>query len=699
MRRGEWRSRRTRGRQQQSSISSTVVTAAIAIQRKLHSTLTTSFENRWRKRRNPFLVEECPRLQITSCFLPLFPVTCGLVDTMVDLNMREHQNDAFLQLQDVLSSLETCVLSWRTPSRDKSRDESETTPQNVPLATDVLPSGVIQELSQIAPTISLNEDPRTLNSEIQHYKEDNAVLRGKLRLTDRELDRSRATLKLFTEEKEMLQIKFKRLQDIFQDDELFPQISPPTSPCSEEMYNVTSESESPIPLQPCQGPVRVLHNVIQYVQSLPGSQSSLTSTSDIHSSSLETEMRRLKRYLDHVKELNDQLSATLEECKTDSEKLSMHLGKLESTCTALRLALQASERCLKTYSVLLALAEAKGEILLSQVTSDLLNSGWSLLPKDLEIKTKLFMMEVRKSFRKESLNIEPEKRSTEDQAIDRLYAPWLSEEDEQMLKDYIQSLKWDLSSVTVLEHTSIDTAHRREVAHCAHIIKAKVDDAIKVSVEASPCLPEKPARAQIVQELMETKKGLSELKACLQILQTEKRALELQCLTQEHENAYMLIRDHLQLEQSEWMNKEKDSAQYMKDEQKKHMGCERVSQSQSKNLPSSPVMQQLLESLKQNGETKERVESMMSELDKIAGEVHGQNIQSAQTIKDFFKAHRNLFLTYKNACRKYQEQQHKLESQVALISQHQCQQIQKLMETIQSLQRKKAERDTGETSL
>lgn len=612
-----------------------------------------------------------------------------------------YQNDVFLQLQDVISSLETCVFSWRNPAREKKRDESETTPLNVAPASDVSSSIVIQEQNQIAPKTSLNEDPRTLKSEIHRYKEDNAILRGKLRLTDKELDRSRATLKLFMEEKEMLQIKLQRFQEIHQNDDLSPPISSPTSLCSEEVFNVTSESNSSIPSQSCQSPARVLHSVIQYVQSLPGSQSSLASTSDIHPSNLETEMRQLKRYLDHVKELNEQLIGTLEECKNDSEKLSMYLGKLESTCTALRLALQASERCLKTYSVLLALAEAKGEILLSQVNSgDLLHSGWSLVPKDLEIKTKLFMMEIRKSFRKESLNIEPEKRSTEEKTIDRPYAPWLSEEDEQMLKDYIQSLKWDLSSVTMLEQSAIGTAHRREVAHCADIIKAKVDDAIKISVEAALNLPRKPARTQIVQELMETKKGLSELKACLQLLQTEKRALELQCLTQkEHEKAYMLIRDHLQLEQSDWTNKEKDSAQIRKDEQKKHIDCKRVSQTQSKNLPTSPIMQQLLESLKQNGETKERIESLMLELDRLSGKVHDQNIQSAQTIKDFFKAHRNLFLTYKNACRKYQEQQQKLESQVALISQHQCQQIQKLMETIQNLQKKKTERDTGETSL
>lgn len=41
-----------------------------------------------------------------------------------------------------------------------------------------------------------------------------------------------------------------------------------------------------------------------------------------------------------------------------------------------------------------------------------------------------------------------------------------------------------------------------------------------------------------------------------------------------------------------------------------------------------------------NREMKERVESLISELDNLSGKVHGQTMQSAQTIKDFFKAHR-----------------------------------------------------------
>lgn len=50
----------------------------------------------------------------------------------------------------------------------------------------------------------------------------------------------------------VIDLQLKRLQDILQDDEMSPPISPSTSPCSEEWYNVTSVSDSPIQLKPCQ---------------------------------------------------------------------------------------------------------------------------------------------------------------------------------------------------------------------------------------------------------------------------------------------------------------------------------------------------------------------------------------------------------------------------------------------------------------
>ncbi|XP_073515718.1 harmonin-binding protein USHBP1 isoform X3 [Phyllobates terribilis] len=531
---------------------------------------------------------------------------------------KAYQNDLFLQLQEVISSLETCAFSWRNPPGNRSREESVTFPPD--LCTD--------EKTEIMHGCNQSSvDDKVLQSEITQFQENNTALRVKLRLADKELSRSRATLSVFKEEKDKLQIKLNHLQDILQDKGLSPAtVSPPGNPVLEDLNSFTSDH----------------HHILSEFnlhQSLPGCQTSVSCLPEIHPSNMESEIKWLKVQLDRVKQLNEQLSVTLEECKTDSEKLSMHLGKLESTCTALRLALQSSEKCLKTYSVLLALAEAKQEAMLGQVSSgDILNSGWRLLPKDLEIKTKLFLMEVKKIFRKEGKISELESKKMAGQTIHSPYAPWLSEEEEQMLKDYIQSLKWDLSSISMSDHFIPGTSHAEEVTQCAEEIKDKVDGAIKNSTEAPSYLSAKPARAQIMQDLMYTKRRLSEMKASLQLLQTEKRALELQCLTQqEQEKAYMLIRDHLQLEQNEWTKE--GIGKHKADSQKSPDG-KRESLGQSKKSASSPTMQRLLDSLKTSSEMKVRIEGLISEVDQLSCKVCAENAKSAQMIKDFFKAHR-----------------------------------------------------------
>ncbi|KAM4807925.1 harmonin-binding protein USHBP1 [Rhinophrynus dorsalis] len=634
-------------------------------------------------------------------------------------------SNLFLQLQEVISSLETCAWSWRSPSVSDSVEDSDTLSGNTTPSNDIFPSTVIVGLNQEPPPIFTHDDQHRIQSEISRYREQNAALKIKLRATDKELDRLKVTLREFLEEKDRLQVKVETLEDALQDSDTHPHhISSPSSPVSGKLLNLTSESPFSLSISPSwQTPLYTLQSLIQYLQSLSGIQPSLPPTSEVHPRSHEREIESLKgnvtgrlltkmslcfRQADHMKQINNQLCAILEECKTDSEKLSMQLGKLESNCTALRLALQSSERCLKTYSVLLALAEAKEELLLGQVSGeDFFSSGWSLLPKDLEIKTKLFMMEVKKALRRDGLRPEAEKGDSKSPAKQRFYAPWLSEEEEQILKDYIQSLKLSLMSARLMGHQPLGqdgTSHTEEGTHLVDIIKAKVDTAIKASVEASQSRPEKPVRAHIVQELMRTRESLSELRASLQLLQTEKKALELLSVSHvEQEKAYLLIRDQLQEELNKWAehkgveNSGGDVNKYSAEE--KYTGHEKQIWEPGEPSPATADMQHLLESITRSNEMMVRVESLTSELDKLSCRVHVQQTQSSQVITDFFKAHRNLFCTYQNARKKYQEQQRRLESQIGLMSQRHRQQLHDLMQSIQRLQGQQVVRDTGETSL
>ncbi|KAM4709287.1 harmonin-binding protein USHBP1 [Discoglossus pictus] len=609
---------------------------------------------------------------------------------------RGSQYDLFLQLQGVISSLESCVWSWRSPPSSVAGDCNATTQEEPTNCHAKMASLAIQELKQeLTPSLPVN-DPRWFQSEIVRYQEQNAALRVKLKVTDRELTRSKAMLGEFIEERDRLQSTVKDLQGNLMDNDPYPN----SNPMCADLGDLTSEpSMTPSDPLSWQAPLSTLQSLIQYLQSLPAIQTSKPDAPDAKSSSMETEIERLRGHLDHMKRLNDRLCVTLEECKTDSEKLSMKLGKLESTCTAVRLALQSSERCLKTYSVLLALVEAKEEILLGPlVAGDFLKSGWSLLPKDLEIKTKLFMREVKKTFRREELSLKDEERGLQPNVISSLYSPWLSAEEEQTLKDYIRSLKWDLASVTLIGDAPTGqtcSSLSKEVAHLADIIKTKVDDVIKSSMEAFPGQSQKPQRTQILQELMQAREGLSELKAKLQLLQTENRALELQTMSQsDHERAYQLIIGQLQVELSKWSGtwREEDSGSIQ----------ELLSQENQIQGPPvvTPDIQSLLSSLKRSSEMRVHVEGITLELDKLSCHVRTQRVQSAQIITDFFKAHRKLFLTYQSALKKYQEQQSKLESQANMMTQHQRQQLHNLMQNVLSLQGQQAVRDTlGETSL
>ena len=80
---------------------------------------------------------------------------------------------------------------------------------------------------------------------------------------------------------------------------------------------------------------------------------------------LELEVERLSSRAEHLRAQNDVLSLTLSESRAMGERLAVLLGKYESNCMALRLALERADRVSEAFEVLVALVESEMSLLLA----------------------------------------------------------------------------------------------------------------------------------------------------------------------------------------------------------------------------------------------------------------------------------------------------------------------------------------------
>ena len=80
---------------------------------------------------------------------------------------------------------------------------------------------------------------------------------------------------------------------------------------------------------------------------------------------LELEVERLSSRAEHLRAQNDVLSLTLSESRAMGERLAVLLGKYESNCMALRLALERADRVSEAFEALVALVESEMSLLLA----------------------------------------------------------------------------------------------------------------------------------------------------------------------------------------------------------------------------------------------------------------------------------------------------------------------------------------------
>uniref|UniRef100_A0A671L2T4 MCC regulator of WNT signaling pathway n=1 Tax=Sinocyclocheilus anshuiensis TaxID=1608454 RepID=A0A671L2T4_9TELE len=424
---------------------------------------------------------------------------------------------------------------------------------------------------------SLCEERVRWEKELAGLREDNESLTAMLCSKEEDLNRTKATMSGIREERDRLRRRVRELQMRLQSVQPGAPSSPgrltpagrPINPSTGELS--TSSSSNDIPVAKVAERVKLSKT---RSESLPAERSvlgseissigvssnvaehlahSLQDCSNIqeifqtlysHGSAIseskirefEVETERLNSRIEHLKSQNDLLTITLEECKTNAERMSMLVGKYESNATALRLALQYR------YTHTNHLITQAGEESITQILKKAHDSR-----KTAEIAAKDLLTRLDGScgaaFAVSGCSVQPweslssnSHTSTTSSTASSCDTDF-SKDDEQRLKDYMQQLKNDRAAVklTMLELESV------------HIDPLSCDvkprgDSQRLDLE----------NAVLMQELMAMKEEMAELKAQLYLLEKEKKALELKLSTREaQEQAYLVHIEHLKSEVEE----------------------------------------------------------------------------------------------------------------------------------------------------
>lgn len=98
-------------------------------------------------------------------------------------------------------------------------------------------------------------------------------------------------------------------------------------------------------------------NVQEIVQN--ATEKSGLSDIDCRVTEFEIELERLQSQIDNYKAQLDVANVTLEESKSNCDRLTVLIGKYESNNTAFQIVLNYSEMCLETYEIICALLESE----------------------------------------------------------------------------------------------------------------------------------------------------------------------------------------------------------------------------------------------------------------------------------------------------------------------------------------------------
>ncbi|XP_017889893.1 colorectal mutant cancer protein isoform X2 [Ceratina calcarata] len=371
----------------------------------------------------------------------------------------------------------------------------------------------------------------------------------------------------------------------------------------------------------------------------------------------EVETERLNSRLEHARANNAVLALTLHESKAQCDRLSLLVGKYESNATALRLALSYSDRAIEAYDVLVALLES--EIALSTERNSI-------------------TIDNRRAAEHVAYHV---LNKLENERMNTVNAPWedsivLSDEsevswsvdDEQRLRRHISRLKGERamvrSTVMELESVHVEPLNSKNTISLAEARKLDLETAV------------------LMQELMAMREDKAELRARVFLLEKERATIELKLNARDTQIAAQHAAiEHLQGQLA-------DTEAMLAMATNKDRG---LSDNESEGMES-----ELIEALGREARLKERLQELVSTLDKVNKNSELRHQQSAELVNDLKRANGALVQTLEKSKKKYQSRLKKLEQQMLGMVERHAAQVKSLKQRITLLE----EESTGyKTSL